>query len=80
MNEGVWKSFGLASTSSVTGLRELRSQTFGLCSATGLRLRSVTGEENSLLLSQLWNHNGGCVVNLVLLVFIEIDNTLRKIN
>ena len=56
MNEGVWKSFGLASTS------------------------SVTGEENSLLLSQLWNHNGGCVVNLVLLVFIEIDNTLRKIN
>ena len=46
MNEGVWKSFGLASTSSVTGLRELRSQTFGLCSATGLRLRSVNGEEN----------------------------------
>ena len=39
MNEGVWKSFGLTSTSSATGLRELRSQTFGLC--------SVTGEESS---------------------------------
>ena len=45
MNEGVWKSFGLASTSSVTGLRELRSQTFGLCSATG--------EENNFLFPSL---------------------------
>lgn len=34
MNWGVWKSFGLTSTSSVTGLRELRSQTYSLCSAS----------------------------------------------
>ena len=27
---------GLASTSSATGLREIRSHTFGLCSATGV--------------------------------------------
>lgn len=77
---GVWKSFGLASTTlshraSWTTFADLRS----VISHRGgkqfsfprpwLRRRSVTGVENCLLLPQLWNHNGGCVVNLVMLVF-----------
>ena len=53
MNEGVWKSFGLASTSSATGLRELRSQTFGLCSATGLRKVQPAREGNNFLFPAL---------------------------
>ena len=40
------KVWGSASTSSATGLRELRSQTFGLCSATGVRLSSANGFVN----------------------------------
>jgi len=41
----VEKFWLLTSTSSVNGLRELRSQTFGLC--------SVTGEENNFLFPSL---------------------------
>ena len=83
MNEGVWKSFGLASTSSVTGLREIRSQTFGLC--------SVTGEENNFLFPSLKGGKLFIVTSALksqrrvrcefgVICFLEIDFLLPEIN
>ena len=80
---GCGKVLGLTSTSSATGLRELRSQTFGLC--------SVTGEENNFLFPSLKGGKLFIVTSALIsqrrvrcefgvVCFLEIGCLLREIN